>query len=126
MFVGWGRRLDESFVVSPASATDHALCAQRLVWIFLDAAPEQVEVVEGPNVQMSKEGFIPDIVVGRAEPIVSWAVVLRSDDVFMAVGIVSTGYRKRDHLVKPLSYLLAVLLRPSVPVLHEVSGAVRS
>ncbi|WP_214415840.1 Uma2 family endonuclease [Sphaerisporangium fuscum] len=107
--------IDGSFVVSPAPATDHALCAQRLVRILLQAAPQDVEVVEGPNVQVGEEGFIPGIVVGRAEPIVAGAVVLHSDDVLMAVEIVSPGNRKRDYVVKPPSYAEA-----GVPVFMRV------
>ncbi|MET8142538.1 Uma2 family endonuclease [Sphaerisporangium sp. NPDC005288] len=107
--------IDGSFVVSPAPAADHALCAQRLVRVLLDAAPHDVEVVESPNVQVGKEGFIPDVVVARAEPIVAGAVVLDCDDVLMVVEIVSPGNRKRDYVVKPPSYAEA-----GVPVFLRV------
>ncbi|GII84938.1 hypothetical protein Ssi03_29280 [Sphaerisporangium siamense] len=107
--------IDGSFVVSPAPAADHALCAQRLVRILLDAAPHDVEVVESANVQVGKEGFIPDVVVGRAEPIVGGAVVLDSADVLLVAEIVSPGNRKRDYVVKPPSYAEA-----GVPVFVRV------
>ncbi|GGL03866.1 Uma2 family endonuclease [Planomonospora parontospora] len=115
--------IDGSFVVSPAPAYDHALCAQRLVRILLDAAPNDVEVVEAANVQVREEGFIPDIVVGPAEPMIAGEVRLDSGDLLMAVEIVSPGNRKRDYLVKPSSYAAA-----GVPVfmrveLHGEEGA---
>ncbi|MDH2427762.1 Uma2 family endonuclease [Sphaerisporangium sp. TRM90804] len=109
--------IDGSFVVSPAPATDHALCAQRLVRILLDAAPDDVEVVEAANVQVGEEGFIPDVVVGRAEPIARGSVVLGADDVLMVVEIVGPGNGKRDYVVKPPSYAEA-----GVPVFMRVES----
>ncbi|MFC4059693.1 Uma2 family endonuclease [Planomonospora corallina] len=107
--------IDGSLVVSPAPATGHALCAQRLVRILLDSAPDDVEVVEAANVRVREEGFIPDIVVAWAEPILANEVLLDSGDLLMAVEIVSPGNRKRDHLVKPSSYAAA-----GVPVFMRV------
>ncbi|GAA3445553.1 Uma2 family endonuclease [Planomonospora venezuelensis] len=107
--------IDGSFVVSPAPASGHALCAKRLVRILDDAAPDDVEVVEAANVRVREEGFIPDVVVGWAEPIIANEVVLDSGDVLMAVEIVSPSNRKRDYLVKPASYAAA-----GVPVFMRV------
>jgi Uma2 family endonuclease len=107
--------IDGSFVVSPVPATDHALCAQRLVRILLDVAPYDVEVVEGANVQVGEEGFIPDVVVARADAVTAGAVVLPADAVLLVAEIVSPGNWKRDHIIKPPSYAEA-----GIPVFMRV------
>jgi Uma2 family endonuclease len=107
--------IDGSFVVSPAPAYPHSLCAQRLVRILFDAAPDDLEVVEASNVQVGDEVFIPDIVVGWAEAIASDIQILGSEDVVMTVEIVSPSNRKRDYVYKPASYAAA-----GIPVFMRV------
>ncbi|SDG05751.1 Putative restriction endonuclease [Sinosporangium album] len=105
-----GRRvelIDGSYVVSPAPAAGPALCAQRLSHILLAAAPDDVEVIEAANLRVRDEGFIPDIVVGWAEPIIAGVLALDASDVLMVVEIVSPGNRKRDYVLKPASYAAA-------------------
>jgi Uma2 family endonuclease len=65
--------------------------------------------------ESDEEEFVPDIVVGPAEPMIAGEVRLDSGDLLVAVEIVSPGNRKRDHLVKPSSYAAA-----GVPVFMRV------
>jgi Uma2 family endonuclease len=101
--------IDGSFVVSPLAATDHQVCAKRLVRVLDDAAPDDVEVIEGANVPCGEDGAIPDIVVGDADALLAHTTVLDPGFVLAVVEIVSPGKRnkKRDYTIKPRMYAAA-------------------
>ncbi|MCG5214181.1 Uma2 family endonuclease [Streptosporangium soli] len=107
--------IDGSFWVSTAPALAHAICAHRLAALLLASAPPDMEVVEAANMRVGDEGFIPDIVVGWSDVMLSDAAVLDVGDVVMTVEIVSPSNRKRDYIIKPASYAAA-----GVPVFMRV------
>ncbi|MFI6732306.1 Uma2 family endonuclease [Nonomuraea sp. NPDC050451] len=101
--------IDGSFVVSPMPAYAHALCAGRLRQILVEAAPEAFEVVETGNLKVGEDGLITDIVVGRAETMLTDATMLAAADTVCVVEVVSPGKgsRRRDYEVKPPKYAAA-------------------
>nr|WP_055502757.1 Uma2 family endonuclease [Nonomuraea pusilla] len=101
--------IDGSFVVSPVPGYDHAIAAKRLVRLLDDARPHDLEVVETGNLQVGDDGFIPDIVVGHAESMLSGATRPAPGDVVCVAEIVSPGRGNhlRDYDVKPPKYAAA-------------------
>lgn len=101
--------IDGSFVVSPLAATDHQVCAKRLVRLLDDAAPEHLEVIEGANVVCGEDGAIPDVVVGDADVLLAHTKALDPRFVAAVVEIVSPGRRnrRRDYQDKPRMYASA-------------------
>lgn len=101
--------IDGSFVVSPLAATNHQICAKRLVRILDDAVPDGLEVTEGANVLCVDEGAIPDIVVADAEVMLAATVALRPEFIQLVAEVVSPGKknRRRDFGDKPRMYARA-------------------
>lgn len=93
--------IDGSYVVSPMPGYARSLAAGRLVGVLDDARSEGYEVVAAGNLEVGEDGLIADVVVGRAEPMFSGAVVLPSRDVACVAEIVCSG-RRCD--IKPPKY----------------------
>lgn len=99
--------IDGSLVVSPTPLSDHQICAKRLVRVFDDAAPDDMEVVEAFGVRVGEEVPVPDVVVGDADVLLGGAAMLRPDETHMVVEIVSLHNRRRDYQEKPRLYAAA-------------------
>lgn len=96
--------IDGSFIVSPMPAFPHALCAGRLRQILVEAAPEAFEVVATGNLEVGEDGLIPDVLVGRAEAMLTDVTMLAAADTACVVEVAS---RRRIDEVKPPKYAAA-------------------
>lgn len=101
--------IDGSYVVTGVPAPDHALCASRLVRIFDDAAPDDLEVVEAVGVEVGEDGLIPDVVIADAERFHEGTSPVKSAEVAAVIEVVSpgAGNRRRDYDIKPPKYAAA-------------------
>ncbi|MGW3341973.1 Uma2 family endonuclease [Nonomuraea rubra] len=90
-------------------ASNHAVCAGRLVRVLLDAAPDDIEVAEAVGTLVGEDGLIPDVVIADADVMVSGIRGIRFNDVFAVAEVVSPGVgnRKRDDEIKPPKYAAA-------------------
>jgi Uma2 family endonuclease len=113
--------IDGSFVVSPSPATDHQIGAQRCVRILLDAAPDDLEVVECAGICCGTDVLIPDIVVAGAKVLLAPTTLLDPEHVRAVVEIVSPGNRQRDYGPKPKIYAMA-----GIPVFIRVQVSGRN
>ncbi|MFC4007248.1 Uma2 family endonuclease [Nonomuraea purpurea] len=123
--------IDGSFVVHGVPATNHAICASRLVRLLVAAAPDHLEVAEAVGIVVGEDGLIPDIVIADAEAMLAGIPDLAFPDVVAVAEIVSPGIGnwKRDYKIKPPKYAAAgipVFIRvelegddaPTVEVFH--------
>lgn len=107
--------IDGSLYVSPSPSRVHQLAAGRLVRMLLDAAPDDIEVLETVDVELPDNVFEPDVVVLPAELAHTSDGPLTPSQVLLAVEVVSPSSRRMDRLFKP-----AVLAESGVPAYWRV------
>lgn len=94
--------LDGTLLVSPGPASDHQQLARRLANLLEDAAPDELEVVEGINLRVAPgKILIPDVVVtprrGRVK-------ILNPEDIVLVVEVVSPSTTTKDQVLKSHLY----------------------
>lgn len=107
--------IDGSLYVSPGPSRPHQVAASRLLRLLVDAAPDDVEVVETVDVEMDRSVFEPDVVVLPADLAHRTGGPLKPAEVLLAVEVVSPSSRRMDRLLKP-----AVLADAGVPAYWRV------
>jgi Uma2 family endonuclease len=126
--------IDGSLHVSPSPNRPHQIAASRLVRVLLDAAPDDVEVVETVDVEMPHNVFEPDVVVLPASVAYTARGPLKPAEVLLAVEVVSPASRRMDRMIKPsvlaeagvVAYWRVELEGPGAPlvVVHELAAGV--
>jgi Uma2 family endonuclease len=96
--------LDGTLLVTPPPSVTHQVAAYRIRQLLADAAPQDVEVVEGVGVAVPSGLLIPDVVVARAAAVHAGPRQLESNDVLAVVEIVSPSSHAADRRWKPQAY----------------------
>ena len=107
--------VDGSLHVSPSPSRPHQVAAGRIRDLLLQAAPDDVEVVETVDIEMDRSVFEPDVVVLPASLAYETGGPLKPGQVLLSVEVVSPSSRRMDRLLKP-----AVLAEAGVPAYWRV------
>jgi Uma2 family endonuclease len=96
--------LDGTLLVTPPPSVAHQVVAYRIRDLLADAAPADVEVLEGVGVAVPSGLLIPDVVAARAPAVHAGPRHLESRDVLAVVEIVSPSSHAADRRWKPQAY----------------------
>ena len=96
--------LDGILLVGPPPAVPHQLAARRLTGVLTDAAPVEVEVLEGVGVRLPEALLVPDVVVAHSAAVHAGTRELLAVDLLLAVEIVSPSSLRADRRWKPEIY----------------------
>lgn len=97
--------IDGSLLVTPGPAPLHQLVAGRVSVFLRESAPDESDVVEATNLQLStRRLLIPDVVVARSAAIFAGSVALEPADVYLVVEVVSPSNAAMDRIFKPQLY----------------------
>jgi Uma2 family endonuclease len=96
--------LDGTLLVTPPPSVTHQVVADRIRQLLADAAPSDVEVLEGVGVAVPSGLLIPDVVAARAAAVHAGPRRLEPGDVLAVVEIVSPSSHAADRRWKPQAY----------------------
>jgi Uma2 family endonuclease len=126
--------IDGSLHVSASPTPRHQVAALRLTAWLLEAAPDELEVVQAVDIDLGPSVLEPDVLVVSAAVAHDGRPKFAADEVLLAVEVVSPSSRRMDRMIKPSvlaeagvpAYWRVELDGPGTPavVLHELAGGV--
>ncbi|TCC11742.1 Uma2 family endonuclease [Kribbella soli] len=100
--------IDGSLLVTPAPAPRHQLVAGRISVFLRESAPDEADVVEATNFQLTTGRLlVPDVIVAQSSALLTDSVALVPADVHLVVEVVSPSNAAMDRIFKPQLYAAA-------------------
>ena len=100
--------IDGSLLVTPGPAPRHQLVAGRLAVFLRESAPDEADVVEATNLQLSTGRLlVPDVIVAQSSALLTDSVALVPADVHLVAEVVSPSNAAMDRVFKPQLYAAA-------------------